>query len=119
MQKATETTLVEQAGATPAVPARRVKLAPLSLIAPPISWAAIFIARHISDQPFNEAASNVMIAVLWIGGAVTLIGLILAVLALRRRETESRPLAIIGVLLSSVSLVFYLFIALLAIFISI
>lgn len=119
MEKATDTTLVEQASETPAVPAPRLKLAPLSLIAPPISWAAIFVARHISDQPFNEAASNVMIAVLWIGGGVTLIGLVLAILALRRRETESRPLSIVSVLLNSISLVFYLFIALLAIFISI
>ncbi len=119
MHKATDTALITRAGEEPVVPARRLRLAPLSLIAPPISWAAIFIARHISDQPFNEAASNVMIAVLWIGGAVTLIGFALAILALRRRETESRPLSIVGVLLNSINLVFYLFIALLAILISI
>ncbi len=119
MQKATDTALVTPPGEKAAVPAHRLKLAPLSLIAPPIAWAAIFIARHISDQPFNEAASNVMITLLWIGGAVTLIGLALAILALRRRQTENRPLSIIGVLLNSINLVFYLFIALLAIFISI
>lgn len=103
----------------PSASTRRLKLAPLSLIAPPISWAIIFVARHISDQPFNETASNFMILLLWIGGAVTLIGFVLAILALRSRETESRPLSIISILLNSINLVFYLFIALLAIFISI
>ncbi len=98
---------------------RRLRLAPISLIAPPISWAAIFIARRISDAPFNEAASNFMILLLWIGGAVTVAGCVLAVLALRARTTESRPLSVLSVLLNFINLVFYLFIGLLAIFISV
>ncbi len=101
------------------VPAPRLRLAPLSLIAPPISWAAIFVARRISDAPFNESAANIMIALLWIGGAVTLAGFVLAMLALRARTSESRPLSIVSVVLNFINLVFYLFIGLLAIFISV
>ncbi len=114
MAKATDTPLIKAA-----VPARRPKLAPLSLIAPPISWVIIFIARRISDAPFNESASNIMIALLWVGGIVTLIGFVLAILALRAREAESRPLSIISVVLNFVNLVFYILIGLLALLISV
>lgn len=102
-----------------AAPSRRLRLAPLSLIAPPISWVLIFIARRISDAPFNEAASNIMVLLLWIGGLVTLIGFVLAILALRRREAESRPLSVISTVLNFINLVFYLLIGLLAVLISV
>ncbi len=95
------------------------RLAPISLIAPPISWAVIFVARRISDAPFNLTAANFMVVLLWIGGAVTLAGFVLAILAVRARATESRPLSVISVLLNFINLVFYLFIGLLALFISV
>ncbi len=118
MKKAIETHLVRPA-AEPQATTARFKLAPLSLLAPPISWGIIFVARRISDAPFNEPAANVMIALLWIGGAVTLAGFILAILALRTRETESRPLSILSIVLNFINLVFHLFIGLLAIFLSV
>jgi hypothetical protein len=118
MKKAIETDLARPA-AESQVPASRLKLAPLSLIAPPISWAIIFIARRISDAPLNGPAANVMISLLWIGGAVTLAGFVLAILALRPREGESRPLSILSLVLNFINLVFYLSIGLLAIFLSV
>jgi len=118
MAKATNTPLVGTTGLSSA-PARRLKLAPVSLIAPPISWLIIFIARRISDAPFNESASNVMILLLWIGGIITLAGFVLAILALRARATESRPLSTLSILLNFVNLVFYLLIGLLALLISV
>lgn len=114
MGKATDTPLIKAAAVT-----RRPRLAPLSLIAPPISWVLIFIARRISDAPFNESASNIMIALLWVGGIVTLIGFVLAILALRARETESRPLSVTSIVLNFINLVFYILIGLLALFISV
>jgi len=117
-RKALETNFA-RSGTGPRARPSRFKLAPLSLIAPPISWAIIFIARHISDAPFNEPAANVMIALLWIGAAVTLAGFVVALLALRSRETESRPLSVISTALNFINLVFYLFIGLLAIFLSV
>lgn len=98
---------------------RRIKLAPLSLAAPPIAWLLLFAARRIADAPFNEPAANVMIVLLWTGGIVTLVGFVLAILALRARQTESRPLSVIGVALNFINLVFYLLIGLLAVFISV
>ncbi len=118
MAKANDTSLEIPAAGMQAAP-RRLKLAPLSLIAPPVAWAIIFIARRISDAPFNDTASQIMVLLLWIGGAVTLVGCVLAILAVRARETESRRLSAISVLLNFINLVFYLFIALLAIFISV
>ncbi len=117
MAKATNTPLTQAAGS--AAPARRLKLAPLSLVAPPISWLIIYIARRIADAPFNVAASNVMIGLLWAGGIITLIGFVLAILALRARETESRPISLVSVVLNFINLVFYLLIGLLAVFISV
>ncbi len=98
---------------------RHLKLAPLAVIAPPIAWLTLFVARRIADAPFNEPASNVMIALLWIGGIVSLVGFVLSILALRARETESRPLSVVGAVLNFINLVFYVLIGLLAIFISV
>ncbi len=118
MAKATDTPLTPVTTDSTA-PLRRLRLAPLSLIAPPISWFLIFLARRIADAPFNDPASNVMVAMLWIGGLITLLGFVLAVLALRARSSESRPLSIISVILNFINLVFYLLIGLLALLLSV
>lgn len=118
MDKSIETDFA-RSGAAPRAPTARLKLARVSMIAPPISWAIIFIARRISDAPFNESAANVIIALLGIGGAVTLVGFVLAILALRAAAAESRLLSVISTGLNFMNLVFYLFIGLLAIFLSV
>lgn len=117
MAKATNETGI--AGSPAYAAPRRLRLAPLALIAPPVAWLLLFSARRIADAPFNEPAANVMIALLWMGGIVTAIGFVLAILALRARETESRPLSVVGIILNFINLVFYLLIAIVAIFISV
>ncbi len=117
MAKATNEPRIAES--TPSLAPRRLRLAPLALIAPPVAWLLLFSARRIADAPFNEPAANVMIALLWLGGIVTLAGFILAILALRARQTESRPLSVIGVVLNFINLVFFLLIGSLAIFTSV
>lgn len=96
--------------ATPKPARAPFRLTALSLAALSISWILIFIARSLASS-FQEAASNAMISLLWVGAAVTVVGVVLAVMALGRRESN-RLLTIASLILNGLTLAFFLVIGL-------
>lgn len=86
-------------------------LAALSILAAPLAWAVVYASGRASGATFSETAANRMILLLWVAAAITAAGLILGILAVRNRGT-SRLLAILGLVLNSVSAAFMLILGL-------
>ena len=86
-------------------------LAVLSVLAAPLAWAVVYVSGRLSGSTFSDAAANSMILLLWVAAAFTVAGLILGVLAVRPGG-RSRLLAILGLVLNSLTAAFLLILGL-------
>jgi len=91
----------------PVKPSTAPRLEMLSCIAAPISWALLYVSGRVTGADFNEGASNTMVLLLWISAAVVVVGVTLAVAALRAKGTN-RPLAIAGLVINAITLAIFL-----------
>ncbi|MFN2119217.1 MAG: hypothetical protein ACK2T0_02350 [Anaerolineales bacterium] len=83
----------------------------LSLLAAPLSWAALFASGRASAGIFSEGASNTMFTLLWIGAAVAAAGVVLGIAAVRTGAAK-RLLGIVALVLNLITLAVFVFLGL-------
>ena len=91
----------------------------LSLLAAPLSWAALFASARVpATPPVSASVSNTMFSLLWIGAAVATAGVVLGIVAVRARATK-RLLGIVALVLNLITLAVFAFLGLLWVLLSI